>query len=104
MLIVIGSARAAAHRRADLVAAAREVVAATRADGGCLAYGFYADLDDENTIVNVEMWRDQAALDAHMTHAHTTDFLARVGGLVHGTPSVVVHRIRDATDTTDTSV
>jgi hypothetical protein len=39
-----------------------------------------------------------------MTHAHTTDFLARVGGLVHGTPSVVVHRIRDATDTTDTSV
>ena len=27
-------------------------------------------------ILSVEVWRDQAALDAHMTHAHTADFLA----------------------------
>ncbi len=67
MLIAIGSARALPGRRDDLVAAANEIVAGTRGDYGCESYGFYADIKDEETIVSLEIWRDQAALDAHMS-------------------------------------
>jgi quinol monooxygenase YgiN len=93
VLIVLGSARAMPGRRDELATAAREVVAATRGDEGCQSYGFYADLTDDDVIVSVEVWRDQAALDAHMAHPHTQDFLARTAGLLDGTPDMAFHQV-----------
>ena len=86
MLIVIGDATAAPGRRDDLVAATRAVAAATRGDAGCLGYSFAADVEDENRILSVEIWADRAALDAHLDHPHTRDFLAVAPGLVAGVP------------------
>ena len=40
-----------------------------------LAYSFAADLEDENRILSIEIWADRAALDAHMDHDHTAEFL-----------------------------
>lgn len=93
MLIVLGSARALPGRREDLVSAARAVIAETRGDEGCESYGFYADLMDEETILSVEVWRDQAALDAHLEHPHTREFLASAGGLVDGAPTMSFHEV-----------
>jgi quinol monooxygenase YgiN len=95
VLIVIGSARALPGRRADLVSAARAVATQTRGDQGCESYGFYADLADQDVIVSVEIWRDQAALDAHMQHPHTQEFLATAGSLVDGTPTMRFHTVAD---------
>ncbi|WP_405652721.1 putative quinol monooxygenase [Streptomyces sp. NBC_00019] len=95
VLIVIGSARALPGRRADLVSAARAVATQSRADEGCESYGFYADLTDDETILSVEIWRDQAALDAHMEHPHTQEFLAAAGSLVDGTPTMRFHTVAD---------
>jgi quinol monooxygenase YgiN len=93
VLIVIGNARALPGRREDLVSAARAAVAETRGDEGCEAYGFYADLTDENTILSLEIWRDQAALDAHMEHPHTQEFLVLAGELIDGTPTMSFHEV-----------
>lgn len=95
MLIAIGRAQAMPGRRGELVAAAREVVACSRGDDGCESYGFYSDIDDVDTIVSIEIWRDQAALDAHMAHQHTADFLCQVTGLIAGTPEMVFHHVSD---------
>ena len=95
MLIVLGSATAALGHRQELVDAARAVTAATRADDGCLSYTFAADLADPDVIVSVEVWRDQAALDAHMTHDHTQRFMSAVGGLLAGEPSMSFHTVPD---------
>lgn len=95
MLIVIGSARALPGRRADLVSSARTVATQSRTDEGCESYGFYADLTDDETILSVEIWRDQAALDAHMEHPHTQEFLAAAGSLVDGTPTMRFHTVAD---------
>jgi quinol monooxygenase YgiN len=95
VLIVIGRAQALDSHREDLASAAREMTAATRDDDGCQAYGFYADLADENTILSLEIWRDQQALDAHMTHPHTQQFLTRVTGLIDGTPAMTFHEVPD---------
>ena len=93
MLIVLGSARAEPGRREELVAAARAVTTATRGDDGCLSYVFAADLVDPDVVVSVEVWRDRDALDAHMTHDHTVDFLATVGDLVSGAPTLSIHTV-----------
>lgn len=93
MVIVIGSARALPGRREALVAAARDVALATRGDEGCESYGFYADLTDEEVIVSVEVWRDQEALDAHIAHEHTQEFLRRTADLLDGTPTMAFHQV-----------
>jgi quinol monooxygenase YgiN len=95
MLIAIGAATAPAGRRDELVAAARAVAAATRADDGCLSYGFYADLEDENRIVSVELWTDRASLDVHLDHPHTGDFLRALPDLVAGPPEMSFHEVPD---------
>ena len=88
MLIVIGRARARDGARDQLAAAAAGVATATREDEGCMTYTFAYDLTDPEVLVGVEVWRDQVALDAHMGHSHTKQFLAAVGDLVAGEPEM----------------
>jgi len=95
VLIVIGSATAAPGRRGELVMAAREVAAATRGDRGCLAYSFAADVEDPDRILSIELWADRAALDEHMGHAHTEEFLRVAPGLVAGEPVMSFHDVPD---------
>src|SRR3954463_8849353 len=96
MLVVISNASAAPGRRDDLVAAARAVAAATRADPGCRSYGFSSDLDDPERIVGLEILDDRAALDAHMAHSHTQRSLRVVPGLLAGELVLDVHEVPDA--------
>ena len=93
MLIVIGNATAAPGRRDDLVAAARTVAAATRGDRGCLAYSFAADVENDNRILSIEVWADRAALDEHMQHDHTKEFMRVAPGLVAGEPVMSFHDV-----------
>ncbi len=95
MLIVLGDATAAPGRSDELVAAARAVAAATRGDRGCLAYSFAADLEDPDRILSIEIWADRSALDAHMGHEHTAEFLRRVPGLLAGEPAMSLHEVPD---------
>ncbi|SFF87609.1 putative quinol monooxygenase [Blastococcus tunisiensis] len=99
MLIVIGSATAAPGRRDELVATARTIAAATRTDRGCLSYSFAADLDDEDRVLSIEVWADRAALDDHMTHHHTREFLRVAPGLLAGEPVMSFHDVAEAAPT-----
>jgi quinol monooxygenase YgiN len=78
-------------RGAALVAAAKEVASATRADDGCVSYGFYADLEDGDR--NLEIWADRESLDVHMTHDHTRAFLRVAPGLVAGQPTMSFYAV-----------
>ncbi len=93
MLIVLGDATAAPGRRDDLVAAARAIADATRGDRGCLAYSFAADLEDPDRILSIEVWADRAALDEHMGHPHTAEFLRVAPGLVAGEPVMSFYEV-----------
>ena len=86
MLIVMGEAEAAPGRRVEMVDALSAMAAATRSDDGCVSYGFYADVTRPEMILGIEVWRDRAALDAHMSHDHTAEFIATVPDLVAGAP------------------
>ena len=55
-----GSARAFAN---EMVASG--TVAAIRAEDGNIRYEYYVPLDDPETILLIDSWRDQAAIDAH---------------------------------------
>jgi quinol monooxygenase YgiN len=98
VLVMLSAAAAAPGRRDELVAAARTVATATRADRGCLTYSFSVDVEDPDRVLGVEVWSDRAALDEHMCHHHTQEFLAVVAELITGEPAMAFHDVPDEDD------
>lgn len=57
------------------------LVAATRAEAGCLAYGFYTDLDAPGTFHLYEEWESAEANAAHSASDHLATFMAGIAEL-----------------------
>ena len=88
MLIVSGRVPVKPERRAEAVAAALKMAAATRAESGCRTYGFYSDLADPNLFLIYEEWENEAALMAHFQTPHMAEFNAVIPQLIAGPPSI----------------
>ena len=69
---VNGSARACAEEMTR-----SGVVSAIRAEDGNLRYEYFFPLDDPETVLLIDQWRDQAAIDAH----HASPMMARIAAL-----------------------
>ena len=54
-------------------------IAATRAEEGCEAYAYAADVLDPNLLHVAEQWRDETAVEAHMGAAHMGELMAALG-------------------------
>jgi quinol monooxygenase YgiN len=78
-IIVTGTIDVDPARMDDAVAAALEVMEATRAEAGNDAYTFSADLAVAGRLHLVEQWASQEAMDAHMTTAHLATFMEKLG-------------------------
>ena len=52
-------------------------VAAIRAEVGNLRYEYYQSLDDPETVLLIDSWEDQAAIDAH----HASPMMATIAAL-----------------------
>lgn len=53
------------------------VAAEIRAEEGNLRYAYFLPMDDSETVLLIDAWRDQAALDAH----HATSMMSRIAEL-----------------------
>lgn len=79
MIIVTGEARFGEGEIARLRDALASNIAATRAEDGCLSYSYAVDLEDPNLLRISEHWRDEAAVNAHITAPHMGPFMAALG-------------------------
>lgn len=70
MLTVIATIVAKPDRIADVRRELEKLVAATRAERGCINYDLHVDLTDPRRFVFYENWSDKAALDAHAASPH----------------------------------
>ena len=52
-------------------------VAAIRAEAGNLRYEYYQSLDDPETVLLIDQWTDQAAIDAH----HASPMMGTIAAL-----------------------
>ena len=81
MLIVAGEIEIDPLHREPAIAAALEMMEATRREPGCISYSFSADLAHAGRFRIFEEWESQAALDLHFGSPHMAAFQARVAGL-----------------------
>ena len=67
-----GSARAFAEEMVQT-----GVVTAIRAEDGNLRYEYYFPMEDSETVLLIDQWRDQAAIDAH----HASPMMGEIAAL-----------------------
>ena len=67
-----GSARAFAEEMVQ-----SGTVAAIRAEDGNVRYEYYFPMDDPETVLLIDQWRDQAAIDVH----HASPMMAQIAAL-----------------------
>ena len=67
-----GSARAFAEEMAQ-----SGTVAAIRAENGNVRYEYFFPMDDPETVLLIDQWRDQAAIDVH----HASPMMAQIAAL-----------------------
>lgn len=70
MILIAGTVRFPAENMPAARPVMARMVTETRAEDGCLQYAFAEDVLDPGLIHISELWRDQAALDAHGATAH----------------------------------
>ncbi len=66
MIIVGGTFEVAPGQRDAFIAGRLELMAASRAEAGCLDYSFSADPIEAGRVILFERWETQAHLDAHL--------------------------------------
>lgn len=81
MLIVLAKAKVGEGALDAARGAIADMVAASNAEEGCIAYAFTQDLGDPSILHIVEKWQDDAALAAHFATPHMAAFGAAIAGL-----------------------
>jgi quinol monooxygenase YgiN len=75
----------------EAIDAIKELMVHVAKEEGTLVYTMNRGGKSEpNTIVMMERYRDQAALDAHSSTPHFKAFFAKAGGLLAGKPEIAI--------------
>jgi quinol monooxygenase YgiN len=76
VVIVMGSFRIPVENLARARPLMARVIAATRAEPGCVSYSYAEDMVDAGLIRVSEEWTDEAAVKSHAQSAHMAQWVA----------------------------
>jgi quinol monooxygenase YgiN len=65
------------------------LVTATKEEPGVISYILHEDIKTPGNFYVFEVYKDQAAVDAHMASPHLAAAFAAAGPLIAGAPSIV---------------
>ncbi|MDF2500831.1 MAG: Antibiotic biosynthesis monooxygenase [Anaerosporomusa subterranea] len=74
MIIVVAKLKVKLGKKAELLAAAKDLIAATRQETGCISYSLLEDPYVENSFSFIEEWSDKAVLQSHFTTPHIAEW------------------------------
>lgn len=89
-VIVIARAQVGPESRARFIVAAKDCIAATRREPGCMSYDMHESVSEIGHFVFVETWRSRADVDRHMAEPYLQAFLNIAGTCVTAAPVIEV--------------
>lgn len=81
MILILGKVKLAPDQLDGARAAMERMVAASRAEDGCIAYSYAQDVLDPETIHVIEKWRDRDAVAFHFATPHMAEWRGVMGEL-----------------------
>lgn len=97
MIIVSGSMQLSPDSLTKALELVRPLIAATRAEVGNRAYGFYLDPEQPGGVHLYEEWEDQAAIDTHNASDHLATFMASMAELEISSIEIHIHEVASST-------
>jgi len=85
--------KAKAGKEKDVEAAFAPCIAATKREGGCLAYELNRDADDPTVYLMYEKFKSVAALNSHLKQDHTKKLLKTLEPLTDGEIKAKVYAV-----------
>ncbi len=84
MIVLGGTVRIAPGKKDEAMPFMEKMVAATRAEPGCIQYAFAIDLLDDHLVRIFEVFVDKAALAFHRASPHMAEWRAAIaaGGFI----------------------
>ncbi|MET4482183.1 putative quinol monooxygenase [Bradyrhizobium sp. F1.13.3] len=74
MVFVIATLAVKPEAKADLIAASKDAIAATRKEKGCVSYDLFESTFDPNKLTFVEEWESPDCLPLHSKSDHMRAF------------------------------
>ena len=68
-----------------------ELAKHTRAEDGCVSYDLYQQTETPHVFVTVEVWKDAAAADHHMTTPHIGAAIGAAAELFAAPPEILAY-------------
>ena len=68
-------------KREEVVALAKELVAASQKDNGCVAYDLFESATRADVLMICETWQDAESLSAHEKAEHFVTLVPKIQGL-----------------------
>ena len=99
MIALAGTIRVQPGRREAALAPIRAMVAASRAEPGCIAYSFAFDVNDDHLVHIFEVFADTPAREAHRNSAHMKAWRATWSGAGIGERDMMEYDIAGARKT-----
>jgi quinol monooxygenase YgiN len=81
MLLILGTVRFPPDRIAEARPAMTRMIAASRAEPGCLGYAYAEDILEPGLIRVSEAWQDESCFAAHANSDHLKSWRADCAGL-----------------------
>lgn len=77
MIIIHAVMKINPNVEAEFLETVQELIESSRAEAGNISYKLMKDMDQENTYLMVEQWKDQEAVGAHNASSHFQAFVAK---------------------------
>ncbi|AVH56786.1 MULTISPECIES: putative quinol monooxygenase [Streptomyces] len=87
-VVVISTLRLREDRADEARKVIESLVARTHEDAGCLTFAAHEDAADPLTMVLVERWASQQAVDEHSQAPYLAEAMGRVGELLAAEPEI----------------
>lgn len=91
MIVVTGSIKARPETLARLIEISLEHVSRSRGEEGCLSHGVAVDVEDANTLVFFERWRDMEAIRRYFAQEASRAFVREAARLAAAAPELKVY-------------
>ncbi|GBR01778.1 putative quinol monooxygenase [Acetobacter oeni] len=74
MLLIVGTIRLPPQNLEAARSVMKRMADASRAEEGCIEYGYAEDVFEPGLVHVKELWTDQAALDCHFASTHIAEW------------------------------
>lgn len=76
MIIIHAEMKVNPGLEAEFLVSIQELIESSRTEAGNVSYKLMKDVEQDNTYLMVEQWKDQEAVAAHNTSSHFQAFVA----------------------------